>query len=91
MSFVGAFLIFLRMHTDSVPADALSNGTMSSLDMGTQTQATGTPAQWQTVGSPSFDTTNYNPTMALAQNHIHFIGVPNAQPGTMYIFVIHCE
>jgi len=27
--------------------------------------------------------------MALAQNHIHFLNVPGAQPGTAQIFVIH--
>ncbi|KAF8501848.1 hypothetical protein JB92DRAFT_2741190 [Gautieria morchelliformis] len=68
---------------------ALASGTMSSLDLGTQTQATGSSLSWNNIGNPSFTTTNYNPTMALAQNHIHFVGVPNSQPGTADIFVIH--
>jgi hypothetical protein len=76
---------------DSVSADALAGGVLSSLDLGTQTQATGSSLSWNNVGNPSFTTTNYKPTMALAQNHIHFIGVPNSQPGTADIFVIHCE
>lgn len=76
---------------NSVLSDALANGSMSSLDLGTQTSATGSSLSWNNVGSPPFTTTNYNPTMALAQNHIHFIGVPGNQPGTADIFVIHCK
>ncbi|KAF8589095.1 hypothetical protein K439DRAFT_1645192 [Ramaria rubella] len=68
---------------------ALANSTMSSLDLGEEVTANSTALTWNTVGNPSFTTTNYNPTMALAQNHIHFIGVPGSQPGTADIFVIH--
>lgn len=68
---------------------ALANGDMSSLDLGSQTAANSTPLAWNNVGNPSFTTTGYNPTMALAQNHIHFIGVPGSQTGTADIFVIH--
>jgi hypothetical protein len=34
---------------------------------------------------------NYRPVMALAQNHIHFLGVPDVPAGSAEIFVIHCE
>lgn len=69
----------------------MAGGSLSSLDLGTQISANSTALSWNAVGKPSFTTTNYNPTMALASNHIHFIGVPNSQPGTADIFVIHCE
>ena len=52
--------------------------------------ATGSPISWQSVEAPSFSVTNYNPVMALAQNHIHFLDVPGASPGDAFIFVIHC-
>lgn len=41
----------------------------------------------QDLGFPS----SYNPVMALAQNHIHFLDVNGDAPGTAHIFVIHCE
>jgi len=44
---------------------------------------------WNDVGAPSFPTSGYSPVMALAENHIHFLDVPGAQPGTAQIFVIH--
>ncbi|KAF8503018.1 hypothetical protein BU17DRAFT_58622 [Hysterangium stoloniferum] len=68
---------------------ALTNGQMAFLDMGSQITANSTALSWQGSTNPSFDVVNYKPTMALAQNHIHFIGVPNSQPGTAQIFVIH--
>jgi uncharacterized membrane protein YgcG len=68
---------------------AYDDGTMFHLDMGGLKAANTSAISWLEVGQPSFDTTNYKPTMALAQNHIHFIGVPNAPAGDAYIFVIH--
>jgi hypothetical protein len=64
---------------------------MAFLDMGQMVTANSTALSWQPSTNPPFDVTNYKPTMALAQNHIHFLGVPNSQPGTAQIFVIHCE
>lgn len=64
---------------------------MSSLEFGELTKANSTALTWNSIGKPSFDTTNYKPTMALAQNHIYFIGVPNSKPGSADIYVIHCE
>ncbi|KAF9508151.1 hypothetical protein BS47DRAFT_248219 [Hydnum rufescens UP504] len=51
--------------------------------------ATGSAISWQSVEAPSFSVTNYNPVMALAQNHIHFLDVPGSSPGEAFIFVIH--
>lgn len=33
----------------------------------------------------------YDPVMALAQNHIHFLNSEDGGPGNANIFVIHCE
>lgn len=45
---------------------------------------------WNVIGS--FDSLqNYNPVMALAQNHIHFLNVGSDSAGKALIFVIHCE
>jgi len=44
-------------------------------------------AQAQTPGA---NTQGYQPVMALAQNHIHFMGVNGVDPGNAKIFVIHC-
>jgi len=68
---------------------ALSGTDIWSLDFGTMKAATGNAINWNDVGKPIFSTSGYSPVMALAQNHIHFINVPGAQPGTAQIFVIH--
>lgn len=75
----------------NVPVDALSNGEMFSLDMGSMTAATSSSLSWTDVGTPSFTTQGYSPVMALAENHIHFIDVPGSTAGQADIFVIHCE
>ena len=71
--------------------DALSGGELFFLDMGSETSANSTALIWVDVGKPSFDTTNYQPVMALAQNHIHFLDVTGLQSGQADILVIHCE
>jgi hypothetical protein len=38
---------------------------------------------------PGANTAGYQPVMALAKNHIHFLGVPGFKKGTVKIFVIH--
>jgi len=68
---------------------ALSGTDLWSLNFGTMKAATGSAINWSDVGKPSFSTSGYNPVMALAQNHVHFLDVPGAQPGTAQIFVIH--
>ncbi|KZT22774.1 hypothetical protein NEOLEDRAFT_1157628 [Neolentinus lepideus HHB14362 ss-1] len=68
---------------------ALSNGEMYFLDMGSLTAANSSGLTWNDVGKPSFSTDNYKPVMALAQNHIHFLDVPNVPAGSAQIFVIH--
>ncbi|KAI6006930.1 hypothetical protein EDD15DRAFT_2115260, partial [Pisolithus albus] len=67
---------------------ALSHDTLFHLDMGSLTTANSTALSWvdsETAPYPS----NYQPVMALAQNHIHFLDVPGVPAGSADIFVIH--
>ncbi|OJA19728.1 hypothetical protein AZE42_01496, partial [Rhizopogon vesiculosus] len=67
---------------------ALSHGNLFSLDMGLLKAANSTPLNWlndEQVPYPS----GYVPVMALAQNHIHFLNVPDVPSGSADIFVIH--
>ena len=59
--------------------------------MGALTVANSSALSWVDVGKPSFNTQGYDPVMALAQNHIHFLDVPGLANGDADIFVIHCE
>ncbi|KAF8226457.1 hypothetical protein L208DRAFT_1407015 [Tricholoma matsutake] len=68
---------------------ALSHGELYSLDMALMKVANSTPISWADVQKPSFNTGNYAPIMALAQNHIYFLGVPGVAAGSALIFVIH--
>jgi len=80
---------------------AYSGGYLSSLDLGSLTTANSTPIPWveaQQVDlsndpsgpiTPGANTAGYQPVMALAQNHIHFMGVPGLPAGEVKIFVIH--
>jgi len=68
---------------------ALSAGNIYFLNLNAQTAAISTPIAWNLQKSPSFTTTGYKPTMAIAQNHIHFFGVPGAPAGELFIYVIH--
>jgi hypothetical protein len=70
----------------------MSGGELFQLDLSTVgPKAQSSAIAWEDVGTPPWSTTGYKPVMALAQNHIHFLNVPGAQPGFAYIFVIHCE
>ncbi|KAL5514495.1 hypothetical protein ACEPAG_2584 [Sanghuangporus baumii] len=70
---------------------AMSRGEVFFLNMGSLTAANGSALSWTDVGAPAAwgDLSSYEPTMALAQNHVHFIDVPGLQPGQADIFVIH--
>ena len=69
----------------------MSKGEMFFLNMGSMAAANSSAIAWTDVGAPAAwgDLSAYEPTMALAQNHVHFIGVPGLQPGQADIFVIH--
>jgi hypothetical protein len=68
---------------------ALSKGSLYSLDMGTMKFANNSvPLPWNQVQNLNFPA-DYNPVMALAQNHIHFLNVGTDGPGVARIFVIH--
>ncbi|KAJ3774205.1 hypothetical protein FB446DRAFT_729807 [Lentinula raphanica] len=53
------------------------------------TAAQSSAIAWTDVEKAGFDTTNYQPVMALANNHIHFLDVPGVAAGSADIFVIH--
>jgi len=71
-------------------SDAYSKGELFSLDMELLKAANSTTKQWNDVETVSWDASSYQPTLALAQNHIHFLGVPGLPAGSAKIFVIHC-
>lgn len=80
---------------------AYSNGSLYSLDMGSLTAANATAIPWILVQQPDLssdtsgtitpgaNTAGYQPTMALAQNHVQFMGVQGLPAGSVKIFVIH--
>lgn len=85
------YLIFTQLILKR--SDALSDaGELWFLDFTNLTTAA-LPATipWTDVEKAGFDTTNYSPVMALANNHVHFINVPGVAAGSADIFVIHCE
>ncbi|KAF9444643.1 hypothetical protein P691DRAFT_807022 [Macrolepiota fuliginosa MF-IS2] len=68
---------------------AYSKGELFSLDMELLKASNGSTKQWNDVQQVPWDTSSYQPTMALAQNHVHFLGVPGVPAGSAKIFVIH--
>ncbi|KAF9493735.1 hypothetical protein BDN71DRAFT_1567672 [Pleurotus eryngii] len=68
---------------------AISKGEMWSLNMDLLKQANSTAIDWLDNKAVQFPTDGYQPVMALAQNHIHFLDVPGSPPGSANIFVIH--
>ncbi|TDL24667.1 hypothetical protein BD410DRAFT_786206 [Rickenella mellea] len=68
---------------------ALSKGELFSLDMKDLKSAQSSSLPWNDVGKTGFSTANYEPVMALAQNHIHFLDVSGLSAGQAFIFVIH--
>jgi hypothetical protein len=80
---------------------AYSNAELFSLDMGLLKAANSTPIPWLAIQSPDLsngnsgtitpgaNTNGYQPTMALAQNHVFFMGVSGLPAGSVKIFVIH--
>lgn len=68
---------------------ALSHGELFFLDMQQMKSANSSPIAWTDVEKSPYPD-GYNPVMALAQNHIHFLDVPDVPAGSADIFVIHC-
>ncbi|KAH6911446.1 hypothetical protein BKA70DRAFT_856615 [Coprinopsis sp. MPI-PUGE-AT-0042] len=72
---------------------AMTGTKMLSLDMALLKAASGEEIPWNEVGEPSLSaeasSEGYVPTMALGQNHIHFLGVPGLGEGDAKVFVIH--
>ncbi|CAK5281529.1 unnamed protein product, partial [Mycena citricolor] len=68
---------------------ALSKGETFSLDMASLKAAQSSSIAWIDQGPAGITTTNYDPVMAIAQNHIYLFGVPNVPAGNAAIFVIH--
>ena len=68
---------------------ALSKGELYFIDFGQLKSANTTALSWVDVGQSPYGA-DYQPVMGLAQNHIHFLDVPNTPAGDADIFVIHC-
>jgi len=80
---------------------AYSGGELFSLDMSSLKAATSSALPWNDVQNPDLsadsngavtpgaNTQGYQPVMALAQNHIHFLGISGLPAGDAKIFVIH--
>ena len=69
---------------------ALSKGELFYLNMGSLTSANSSALSWVDVEQAPYPS-GYQPVMALAQNHIHFLDVPGTPAGDADIFVIHCK
>ena len=69
---------------------AVSGSDLFYLNMGAETTANSTALAWTDVEQTPFGS-SYEPVMALAQNHVHFLDVLNVSAGEAKIFVIHCE
>ncbi|KAF8341863.1 hypothetical protein F5887DRAFT_975338 [Amanita rubescens] len=67
---------------------AYSGGNLYNLNMGLLKAANSTPIPWNYIQQLPF-ATNYQPVMAIAQNHVHFLNVPGLPNGSADIFVIH--
>ncbi|KAK7678669.1 hypothetical protein QCA50_018250 [Cerrena zonata] len=67
---------------------ALSKGELFFLDMGGLKAANESALAWTDVQKAPYDA-SYQPVMAIAQNHIHFLDVPGTPAGDAQIFVIH--
>jgi hypothetical protein len=61
---------------------------MYFLDMKALKASSGSAISWTDVGATPYGT-SYQPVMALADNHIYFLDVPNVPAGSADIFVIH--
>ena len=71
-------------------ADALSHGELFRMDMGLMKAANSSALQWVDVEQAPYPS-GYEPVMALAQNHVFFLNVPDVSAGSASIYVIHCK
>ncbi|KAI0264710.1 hypothetical protein BC834DRAFT_251962 [Gloeopeniophorella convolvens] len=67
---------------------ALSHGELWHLDMSLLKAANSTPLAWVDVEKAPYPD-GYQPVMALAQNHVFFLDVPDTPAGSADIYVIH--
>jgi hypothetical protein len=58
--------------------------------MGVLKAAKSTALQWVDIEKAPYSS-DYDPVMALAQNHVFFLNVPGVTAGSADIYVIHCE
>lgn len=69
----------------------MSGGTLYQLDFSLiKATANDTALPWTVVGTPQFSYGSVTPAMAIADNHIFFMGIPANTAGEANIFVIHC-
>jgi hypothetical protein len=66
-----------------------ADGELFSLDMKLLKAADPSSLSWNDVQDSGFNAPSYQPVMALAQNHVHFLGLPGLPDGSAKIFVIH--
>jgi len=67
---------------------ALSKGELFRMSMGLLKAANSTPLAWVDVEQAPYSS-DYQPVMVLAQNHIFFLDVPGVAAGSAKIYVIH--
>jgi hypothetical protein len=70
--------------------DALSHGELFHLDMGLLKAANSSALEWVDVEKAPYSS-DYEPVMALAQNHVFFLNVTGVSAGSAAIYVIHCK
>jgi hypothetical protein len=69
---------------------AISKGELYTLDLGSLKVANSSAISWNDFEKASLPD-GYQPVMALAQNHIHFLNIPGNSAGQASIYVIHCK
>lgn len=67
---------------------ALSHGELFRLDMGLLKAANSSAVEWVDVEKAPYPS-DYEPVMALAQNHVFFLNVAGVSAGSVDIYVIH--
>lgn len=78
------------LNHDSNVFYAFSKGDLYSAEMPNSTTAGSTSVAWGITNLPTFDTSNYQPVIAAAQNHIYFLNI-GVKDGLARIFVIRCR
>ena len=93
-TFVSTNFFFLPNSKRTSSLDANSHKELFRLDMALLKSNAPSAIPWVDVQTLNFTsgkhTDSYQPVMALAQNHIHLLGVPGIPAGETQFVVIHC-